>query len=147
MSQRHLNVPATPKLKRVKAWERQAAERIRILEQELAVHGRAEEALRVAERNYQTLFQEMPDGIALLEMIHDEQGRAADYRFLAINPALERMAGVRGQDLVGRTALEVMPAGDQRWNRIYARIAQAGEPVSFELLSDAGDKIFLVTEF
>jgi PAS domain S-box-containing protein len=51
------------------------------------------------ERNYQMLFREMIDGFALHEIICDDNGEVVDYRFLAVNPAFERMTGLKGEIL------------------------------------------------
>ena len=47
--------------------------------------------LRVSERKYRLLFENMTTGFALHEMIYDEDGKAIDYRFLDINPAFEEL--------------------------------------------------------
>ncbi|MBF0573171.1 MAG: PAS domain S-box protein, partial [Desulfamplus sp.] len=47
-----------------------------------------------AEENYQILFREMLNGFALHEIICDENNNPIDYRFLAVNPAFERMTGL-----------------------------------------------------
>jgi PAS domain S-box-containing protein len=104
-------------------------------------------AHRRAEQNYQTLFREMLDGFALHEIICDEEGHPADYRFLGVNPAFERITGLKGTDIVGRTVLEVLPETDPYWIENYGRVALAGEPLHFE--NYAGDlrKYFEVSAF
>ncbi len=108
---------------------------------------RAEEALRESEQNYRMLFREMLDGFALHEIILDAQGNPADYRFLAINPAFERMTGLKAPELVGRTVLEVLPGIEPRWIETYGKVALTGEPTF--LVSYAADlqKHFEVTAF
>ena len=102
---------------------------------------------RRAERNYQTLFKEMLDGFALHEIINDEDGRPVDYRFLAINPAFERMTGLKSADTVGRRVLELMPGTEQYWIETYGRVANTGEPAFFENFSAELNKHFEVTAF
>ena len=72
-------------------------------------------AQRRAEQNYQMLFREMLTGFALHEIICDEKGDPADYRFLAVNPAFERITGLKATDIVGRTVLEVLPGTERNW--------------------------------
>ena len=48
------------------------------------------------------LFREMLDGFALHEILCDAEGRPCDYRFLAVNPAFERMTGYKADELIGR---------------------------------------------
>ena len=103
--------------------------------------------LERSEANYRTLFSEMLDGFALHEILVDEWGAPVDYRFLAVNPAFERMTGLSAADIVGRTVLEVLPATEPRWIKTYGRVALGGEPAHFEEYSAAIGRYFEVTAF
>jgi two-component system cell cycle sensor histidine kinase/response regulator CckA len=87
---------------------------------------------REAEESYQMLFQQMLDGFALHEMIFDSDGRPADYRFLAANPAFERATGLQAPDILGRTVLQVLPGLERHWIENYGRVVLTGEPFRFE---------------
>ena len=104
-------------------------------------------ARRQAEEGYQTLFREMLDGFAVHEMIFDGAGQPVDYRFLAVNPAFERMTGLRGADIVGRTVLEVLPGTEKHWIETYGRVVVTGEPIHFESYTATIGKHFQVTAF
>ncbi len=104
-------------------------------------------AQRQAERNHQTLFREMINGFAVHEIICDEQGNPVDYRFLDVNPAFERMTGLRSEDIIGRSALELLPGTERYWIETYGKVALTGEPVSFENYSSELGKYFEVTAF
>ncbi len=96
---------------------------------------------------YRTLFDEMLDGFAHHQIICDENGNPVDYRFLGGNPAFEAMTGLRAEDIVGKTVLEVLPTTEHRWIETYGRVALTGEPARFEDYSEALDKHFEVTAF
>lgn len=83
---------------------------------------------RRTEREYQTLFREMFDGFAVHEIILDDEGKPVDYRFLDVNPAFERLTGLRAEDVVGRRILEIMPDTESHWIEAYGRVALTGEP-------------------
>ena len=100
-----------------------------------------------AEQNYQMLFHKMLDGFALHEIICDFQGCPADYRFLAVNPAFERMTGLKADEITGRTALEVLPGLERKWIETYGEVALSGEPVFFTNYSTEFNKYFEVTAF
>jgi PAS domain S-box-containing protein len=99
-------------------------------------------ALEKSEANYRTLFTEMLDGFALHEIIVSDDGEPSNYRFLAVNPAFERMTGLKGSEIVGRTVLEVLPATEPCWIATYARVALSGEPVHFEEYTAALGRYF-----
>jgi len=104
-------------------------------------------AQRKAQQNYQQLFHEMMDGFALHEIICDEDGKPKDYRYLAVNPAFERMTGLRADALIGKTVLNVMPETEPYWIDIYGKVALGGVPVAFQNYSAALDKYFNVTAY
>ena len=100
-----------------------------------------------AEEDYRTLFQNMLEGFALHELVADERGEPRDYRFLAVNPAFERMTGLTAADLLGRTAREVLPGLDEKWFEIYGNVVQTGLPAFFEDYSTPLGRNFEVTAF
>ncbi|MHB8095407.1 MAG: PAS domain-containing protein [Candidatus Aminicenantales bacterium] len=91
-----------------------------------------EEALHESEENYRHIFQNMLDGYALHEIILDGRGAPVDYRFLAVNPAFERLTGLKSKALIGKTVLEVLPETERYWIDIYGNVALTGEPANFE---------------
>ncbi len=97
----------------------------------------AEQALRTNEERYRSLFNDMTEGFALHEIMLDEQGNPVDYRFLEINPAFERLTGLKRGDVIGKTHSQLLPDDDPRWVEIYGHVALDGEPVHFENYSPA----------
>ena len=100
-----------------------------------------------AEQNYQTLFREMIDGFALHEIIFDKDGQPENYKFLAVNPAFEKMTGLKADKIVGRNVLDVIPDIEPYWIETYGNVALSGEPAYFENYSAAIGKHFQVTAF
>ena len=100
-----------------------------------------------AEENYQMLFREMIDGFALHEIICDDNGHPVDYRFLDVNPAFERMTGLIGESLIGKTVLEVMPNTEPYWIEKYGQVALTGKPDHFENYAQEIGRYFQVTAF
>ncbi len=98
-----------------------------------------------AEARYEALFREMLSGMAVHEIVCDETGRPVDYRFLAINPAFERLTGLRAADIIGRRAREVIPGLEPVWIERYGRVALTGIPDEFT--SAAGDRHFEVRAY
>ena len=110
------------------------------------------EKLQVGELRYHQLFTELVDGFALHEIICDDEGMAIDYRFLEINPAFEKLTGLKAIDLIGKTVLEVIPDIEPVWIERYGQVALTGEVVQFENYSqDLGKWLWmpasLVSEF
>ncbi len=104
----------------------------------------AEEALRESETRYHALFNSMTEGFALHEIVLTADGTPCDYRFLDINPAFERLTGLRREDIVGRLKNDVLPDDDPFWMQIYGEVALTGDPSHFEHYSPALDRHYRV---
>jgi PAS domain S-box-containing protein len=102
---------------------------------------------KTVEHDYQMLFQEMIDGFALHEIICDNTGKPADYRFLAVNPAFERLTGLKADRIIGKTVLEVLPGTESHWIDTYGRVALIGEPIHFENKHGVLDKYYEVKAY
>jgi PAS domain S-box-containing protein len=107
------------------------------LEREITERKRAEGALRESEHRYRSLFSGMTEGFALHEIICDEKGEPCDYRFLDVNPAFERLTGLKREDVIGKTHSEVLPDDDPVWVKAYGAVALTGEPAQFDNFSQA----------
>lgn len=114
---------------------------------EIAEREKVGTALRESEQLYADLFNGMVEGFALHEIICDEKGKPADYRFLKVNPAFEKLTGLRAADIIGRTVLDVLPGTEKHWIDTYGRVALTGEPVHFENYSGAINMYFKVTAY
>ncbi|MEW5733543.1 MAG: PAS domain S-box protein [Thermodesulfobacteriota bacterium] len=102
---------------------------------------------RRLESDYRTLSQEMMDGFALHEIVPDGHGRPADYRFISVNPAFERMTGLKGGEIVGKTILTVLPDMGWEWLDAYGRAAQMGEPCHFKSFANGSERHFEIRAF
>lgn len=102
---------------------------------------------REAELNYRMLFQEMPDGIALHEIICNDNGEPIDYRFMSVNPAFEHMTGLKAELVQGHTLLEIFPKTEKHWIKAYGNVALTGDPIFFEDFSTELNKYFEVSAF
>ncbi len=100
-----------------------------------------------AEEKYATLFKEILNGFALHEIICDDDGKPVDYRFLTVNPAFERMTGLKASEIIGKTVLEVLPKTEPFWIETYGKVALTGESVKFENYSRELDEYFEVTAY
>jgi PAS domain S-box-containing protein len=107
-------------------------ERVAELEELENDHKLAEEALRQSQEHYRSLFNGISEGFALHEIMCDEKGGPCDYRFLEINPAFEKLTGLRREDVVGKTMSQLLPNDDPKWVKIYGEVALTGHSVQFD---------------
>ncbi len=108
---------------------------------------KAEEALRESEEQFRLLFQHLPAGFALHEIICDTQGKPYDFRFLKVNPAYEELTGLKAADIIGKTVLQVLPGVEQDWIDRYGQVALGAGPVVFENSSASLAKSFQISAY
>ena len=77
-------------------------------------------------------IENLPIGVALCEIILDEDGKPYDYRYLYVNPAFEKLTGLKRENIMGRTVLELFPDIEKIWIDTYGKVALTGKYVQFE---------------
>lgn len=122
-------------------------ENIAVFLRDVSARKQTEAALRDSENRYRALFDQMLDAFALHEIICDESGRPVDYRFLAVNSAFEEMTGLKAQDILGKTAREILPNLEDFWFERYGQVALSGNPDEFEEFSTSLNRYYEVRAF
>ena len=115
-----------------------------IICQDITDRKRATEALRESERHYRSVFSQMTEGFAIHEILCDDRGIPCNYRFLDVNPAFEKLTGLRRDDVVGKTLFEVMPGSELFWVQTYGQVALTGQSTHFEHFSTVLQRHFEV---
>jgi PAS domain S-box-containing protein/putative nucleotidyltransferase with HDIG domain len=85
-------------------------------------------ALEESAERHRLLFENMSEGLAVHEIVFDDEGTACDYRFVQANPAFERATGLKVAEVLGRTVLEITPDFSPEFIRRYAEVARSGIP-------------------
>jgi two-component system, cell cycle sensor histidine kinase and response regulator CckA len=101
---------------------------------------RATEELQESEARYRGLFSSLQEGFSLHEAVLGADG--VDYRFLEVNPAFERLAGLGRSFLIGRTLSQVFPELEERWLSCLATVATTGEPATLEHHAALSDRYY-----
>lgn len=100
--------------------------------------------------DYKAIFDKMINGFALHEIVLDGQGRPVDYRFIEVNPAFEKMTGLKRSDIVGKLVTEAIPGIEKDladWIGRYSKVALTGQDAEFENDSTALNKTFHVSAY
>lgn len=89
----------------------------------------AEGALRQSEERYRTLFNSIDEGFCVMQMIFAPGNKPVDFRFLEVNPAFKKQAGM--QDVVGKYMRELVPGHEQHWFDAFGHVALTGKSQRF----------------
>jgi PAS domain S-box-containing protein len=93
------------------------------------------ENLATSEREFRSLVSNMHQGLAVHEIIFNDEGKPVDYRFTYVNEKYEQITGFRKENVIGKTILEVVPKISQRTIQKYADVAMTGKSFHFESYS------------
>lgn len=107
----------------------------------------AKSLLSASEQQYRLLTTQMQYGLALHEIILDENGAPIDYRFINANESFLQLMGMRLEDLVGKTVLELLPYTEKYWIERYGKVALTGVPAKFEDYSSELKRYFTVAAY
>jgi|GEM_PF-2025074 len=145
--------PFTREIKIKNKWFRQVfylvpnLKLIHIFSSDITDRKKTEEDLKKSEKRYRTLFEKMEYGYALQDIIYDKRGKPVDYRFIDVNPAFEKLAQFKKENIIGKTANELAARAPQTKEQIktrkdYDRVAFTGEPLYLESYNANLNKYF-----
>ena len=105
---------------------------------------KAEEALRESEQRYSSLFNSIPEGFCLVEIVRDKNNVAVDLRFLEINDAYAKLVNRSREQIIGKTTRESFGAVEDYWYQLYDKVAKTGEFVHYENYVQLHDRYYEV---
>ena len=108
---------------------------------------RAEYALKESEEKHRLLITQMQQGLAVHEVILDKSGEVVDYRFLDINKSFEHLTGLKHENVIGKTVLEILPGTESYWIEKYGHVAMTGELLQYENYSKELDKYYEIVAY
>jgi PAS domain S-box-containing protein len=107
----------------------------------------AENLLQESENRYRSLISKMGNGFALSELVFDQSGNPCGSRFLEVNPAFEQIAGIRANEIVGKTVGEVFPGTESFWVDKCGQVALSGTAVQFKNCSKLFNRYFEIIAY
>ncbi|MGM0607322.1 MAG: PAS domain S-box protein [Candidatus Muiribacteriota bacterium] len=100
-----------------------------------------------SEKKYSQLVNKSEQGIALHKIILDKNNNPVDYKFIDVNPAFEKLTGLKKENIIDKTFLEVLPDSEEIWIEKYGQVALTGESVQFNNFSRELDKHFEIVAY
>jgi PAS domain S-box-containing protein len=91
-----------------------------------------EKKIKETENKFQLLFENLESGFANHEIILDKNNKPIDYIFHDINPAYEKLTGLKKEDVLGKRVREVLPNIEDYWIEKFGNVAFSGKPIIYE---------------
>lgn len=103
-----------------------------------------ENALAESEQRFSTLFREMTEGVALHDMVF-ENDKVVNYRILEANPAYENQTGINAGEARNKLATEVYQTNEPPYLREYSEVALTGNKYIFETFFEPLERYFKIS--
>lgn len=105
----------------------------------------AADKLKISERSFRDLFDNMSEGVAIHKMVYDETGKAIDYIIENVNNSYERILGIKVADAIGKTASILYGTSGAQFLTTFARVAESGISEKFETEFEPMQKSFSIS--
>lgn len=102
------------------------------------------------EHEYEKLLYNISDAYAYHQVVMDGENNPVDYIFLEVNPAFEKMTGLKRERILGKKITEVLPGMENAqfdWIGTYGEVAVTGKTICFEQYSEPLGRYYQVTAF
>ena len=104
-----------------------------------------EAALEKSVQKFNSLFDNMAEGVALHSLVRDEHGALLDYVILAVNKSYERILGLNSEDVIGNLATKVYGAPIAPFLDEFSSVALTGKPSVLEQYFQPMGKYFSIS--
>ncbi|MEX2347383.1 MAG: PAS domain S-box protein [Balneolaceae bacterium] len=113
--------------------------------QDITERWQARLELHKSEEKYRSLFERMDEGFAVIQVEFDENNEPVNFHYLETNPAYHKHSGL--ENVVGRSAKEVIPNAGKEMLERNGRVALTGEPFQGEVYVKELDRWFDLSTF
>lgn len=99
---------------------------------------------------YKQLIEDLPTGYSYNKIICDDKGVPCDFEFLEVNIAFEKLTGLKGREVIGRRATEIIPNiknTELDWIELYGDVAINGGEKEFEQFLEASQRWYKVNTY
>lgn len=93
-----------------------------------------------SEEKFRLIYSTMSQGLAIHEVITNQNNEPIDYRYIEVNDSYLKLFGVTKEDVIGKTVKEVAPLIEEYWIQKLASVALTGNPIYYENYSRSVQK-------
>ncbi|NPE27321.1 PAS domain S-box protein [Methanococcoides sp. SA1] len=104
-------------------------------------------SLKESEKKFSQLFKNINVGVALHEIILDENNNPVDFKYLEVNSKYEELTRLKASEVVGKKGTEVIPNLEKVWIERYGKVALTGKAIEINDHSEYLDKYWEVKAF
>ena len=104
-----------------------------------------QQSLYEMEEKYHSLFTSMNEGVAIHRILFDKEDKAVDYIVMDVNPAYEKILGLKREDVFDKKATEIYRTPNPPYLDVYSLVAKTRNPKTFETYFGPMNKYFKIS--
>jgi len=93
--------------------------------------------------DYQSVLNKLENGYAYQKIITDKKGTPIDFEYIEVNPAFEKLMGLKASNIIGKRVTDVLPGFREKkknWIKFYGEVALKGKSKSIDFYSGSRKK-------
>lgn len=109
-----------------------------------------EQELAAQDKKYHKLFENLNEGFIHAKIITDLNNEPIDWEYIDVNPAYEKILGMKAKDLIGKRISTIFPDlknDPNKWIQSYGETALTGKEQTIEGYVESLGKYFFVNVF
>lgn len=95
-----------------------------------------------SEQKFHDIFEHMPSGYILFELIYDQNGNPVDHRLIEANAEFDKQTGLNRNEQIGRTSKELPWYWPEDVTQRYYQVAITGKSFAYERYNDSLDRYY-----
>ena len=107
----------------------------------------AEQKQQESEFKFKSLFESMIEGVAIHEMVYNENEEPVDYKIIDVNPAFTKHTGIKADEIKGKLSTTGYDTENPPYFDIYKETVITGMPTKFETYFNNLKRHFRITVF
>ncbi|HEX9008144.1 MAG TPA: PAS domain-containing protein [Patescibacteria group bacterium] len=97
--------------------------------------------------DWKSMFEKMNIGFSVQKLFWDQDGNPVDIEYEDINPAFEKITGIKREQAIGHRTSELIPDLEKEVYDYYGQVVRTGNPVTFEQMVKGLGVVFKVYAF
>ena len=99
------------------------------------------------ENLYSKIFSSVNEGVAIHQIIFNDNNTPVNYEIIDVNPAFEEILGINKKEVLGKNSSKVYGTGEPPYLDVYGNVSQTGIPTHFETYFESMNKYFSINVF
>lgn len=95
-----------------------------------------------SEKRFHDIFENMPSGYILFELIYDENGNPIDHRLIEANAEFDVTTGLARNEQIGRTSKQLCWHWPKEVTLAYYKVAMTGKPFAYERFNNSLNRYY-----